>query len=472
MFYPSSLCSSSGCVIFTRDGDFLCLPHQHCRANACLRLLILRLVAEERFGRVQSVTRLPRVGSSGDAATIAFVDIRSASKAHLADHHLEGRSLKTTYYEPSSSPNIAVTSARATSSTGDSGSPRYVIPGYSENDESSRGFPLSSDLKCSSHPPPPVTLLRGSSVEPDSSYPSSAVVAPASSTTLRNRRSPLKSASADSPRAVPTQSIAGTRYRLANGPNTPLSPAYLENNRACVLSPSPELTGKTTRRGLALLSYAFINISSRFWGWSCSLFVYLELSLFSRFIFHTPPPPSPPAGLRLLDTALAQDAAEAQSEKLLLKMRLHCYRALACEIKCVSTDGCVTQRRIKDTGGSNWCHGSGSLRSVSLQVEIRWSDAMNGDVIEEKSLVSPPSHLALTCTFFTFTATCRSLSGSDSDSRESSPISGGSSRSPLRDTGSRSHSTSSGSPPRSPRNFSVVRMGASLEISLGPLTQF
>jgi hypothetical protein len=36
------------------------------------------------------------------AATIAFVDIKSASKAHLAEHKFEDRILTTEYYEPSS----------------------------------------------------------------------------------------------------------------------------------------------------------------------------------------------------------------------------------------------------------------------------------------------------------------------------------------------------------------------------------
>lgn len=35
------------------------------------------------------------------AATIAFMDIKSASKAHLAEHKFEDRILTTEYYEPS-----------------------------------------------------------------------------------------------------------------------------------------------------------------------------------------------------------------------------------------------------------------------------------------------------------------------------------------------------------------------------------
>lgn len=35
------------------------------------------------------------------AATIAFMDIKSASKAHLAEHKFDDRILTTEYYEPS-----------------------------------------------------------------------------------------------------------------------------------------------------------------------------------------------------------------------------------------------------------------------------------------------------------------------------------------------------------------------------------
>lgn len=40
-------------------------------------------------------------GSAGICATVAFVDICSAAKAHKADNRLEDRCLKTTYHEAS-----------------------------------------------------------------------------------------------------------------------------------------------------------------------------------------------------------------------------------------------------------------------------------------------------------------------------------------------------------------------------------
>ena len=75
-----------------------------------------------RYGPVQSVKVLAsgstagsNVGGNSDdisanaasansggglCATVAFVDICSAAKAHKVDHRLEDRLLKTTYYEP------------------------------------------------------------------------------------------------------------------------------------------------------------------------------------------------------------------------------------------------------------------------------------------------------------------------------------------------------------------------------------
>lgn len=78
-----------------------------------------------RYGRVQSVKLLPRgeecpgdgssgceagseAGSGGSAgsssqgasATVAFMDIKSAAKAHATEHTLDERSLTTQYYEP------------------------------------------------------------------------------------------------------------------------------------------------------------------------------------------------------------------------------------------------------------------------------------------------------------------------------------------------------------------------------------
>ena len=52
-------------------------------------------------------------------ATVAFMDIKSASKAHTAEHKFDDRILTTEYYEPCSIPSIAVVaSGLMTSSSG------------------------------------------------------------------------------------------------------------------------------------------------------------------------------------------------------------------------------------------------------------------------------------------------------------------------------------------------------------------
>ena len=56
-----------------------------------------------RFGRVQSVKILSHnKDEDGEAATVAFMDIKSANKAHGVEHKIEDRLLKTDYYDPSS----------------------------------------------------------------------------------------------------------------------------------------------------------------------------------------------------------------------------------------------------------------------------------------------------------------------------------------------------------------------------------
>lgn len=44
---------------------------------------------------------------SGFCATVAFMDIKSASKAHNAEHILDERTLTTEYYEPAAIPSAA-----------------------------------------------------------------------------------------------------------------------------------------------------------------------------------------------------------------------------------------------------------------------------------------------------------------------------------------------------------------------------
>lgn len=67
----------------------------------------------KRYGKVQSVKILPRSkteesnnnngSSSSVSATVAFIDIRSAAKAHNSENKIEERTLKTDYYEPPAS---------------------------------------------------------------------------------------------------------------------------------------------------------------------------------------------------------------------------------------------------------------------------------------------------------------------------------------------------------------------------------
>ncbi|XP_039756430.1 protein split ends isoform X2 [Pararge aegeria] len=71
----------------------------------------------KRYGRVQNVKLLGRMESasassnasanSGVCATVAFMDIKSASKAHNVEHVLDERTLTTEYYEPAAIPSTA-----------------------------------------------------------------------------------------------------------------------------------------------------------------------------------------------------------------------------------------------------------------------------------------------------------------------------------------------------------------------------
>ena len=88
-----------------------------------------------RFGRVQSVKILKQKGGGDhhglDActnATVAFMDIKSANKAHSVEHKLEDRLLRTDYYDPSSSSNSTpsqhynTNNSSSTTSSGGTGS--------------------------------------------------------------------------------------------------------------------------------------------------------------------------------------------------------------------------------------------------------------------------------------------------------------------------------------------------------------
>lgn len=71
----------------------------------------------DRYGKVQSVKILAKANSSksddnggntglavnGVSATVAFIDLKSAAKAHSSENKIEERTLKTDYYEPPAS---------------------------------------------------------------------------------------------------------------------------------------------------------------------------------------------------------------------------------------------------------------------------------------------------------------------------------------------------------------------------------
>ncbi|GIY27457.1 hypothetical protein CDAR_240701 [Caerostris darwini] len=63
----------------------------------------------KRYGKVQSVKILPKKEEeSGSCATVAFIDIKSAAKAHNADNKIDDRTLKTDYYEPQATASSAI----------------------------------------------------------------------------------------------------------------------------------------------------------------------------------------------------------------------------------------------------------------------------------------------------------------------------------------------------------------------------
>lgn len=80
-----------------------------CSPERSLNVLLL----SGRYGRVQSVKVLAKnkedeVNTNGLCATIAFIDIKSASKAHSGDNKVDERTLKTEYYEPISTTSSAI----------------------------------------------------------------------------------------------------------------------------------------------------------------------------------------------------------------------------------------------------------------------------------------------------------------------------------------------------------------------------
>lgn len=94
--YTSSLCRCYFLQSRFRD-DIIIIGHFLCVCN--------------RYGRVQSVKILARskeevaLGASGLCATVSFMDIKSASKAHNVEQKLDDRCLSTEYHEPTTLPS-------------------------------------------------------------------------------------------------------------------------------------------------------------------------------------------------------------------------------------------------------------------------------------------------------------------------------------------------------------------------------
>jgi len=73
-----------------------------------------------RFGRVQSVKILVKKGDDGidgGAATVAFMDIKSANIALNTEHKFEDRVLRTNYYDPSAFDGGVATPSSAASAS-------------------------------------------------------------------------------------------------------------------------------------------------------------------------------------------------------------------------------------------------------------------------------------------------------------------------------------------------------------------
>lgn len=62
------------------------------------------------------------ITNGGVCAAVAFMDIKSASKAHNCEHKLDERSLTTEYYEPAAIPSSAGSSPAGSGYSGSSGS--------------------------------------------------------------------------------------------------------------------------------------------------------------------------------------------------------------------------------------------------------------------------------------------------------------------------------------------------------------
>ncbi|KAF0308175.1 Msx2-interacting protein [Amphibalanus amphitrite] len=103
----------------------------------------------KRYGRVQSVKLLSAEDAAGPAATVAFIDIKSAAKAHNAENRVEERPLLTKYYDPNGRP-AADEPARPPAGVGGYPAGRGRGAGFS------RGVPRSATGKSEPVAPYPV----------------------------------------------------------------------------------------------------------------------------------------------------------------------------------------------------------------------------------------------------------------------------------------------------------------------------
>ncbi|XP_050503050.1 protein split ends isoform X1 [Diabrotica virgifera virgifera] len=101
----------------------------------------------KRYGRVQSVKLLPRCteektgGEITMACTVAFMDIKSASKAHNSELKIDDRTLNTEYYEPAAIPSSASPQTNAPSPYSTSpGSTRFPNGHGSTDDHGTSAF--------------------------------------------------------------------------------------------------------------------------------------------------------------------------------------------------------------------------------------------------------------------------------------------------------------------------------------------
>ncbi|XP_063626010.1 protein split ends isoform X2 [Cydia splendana] len=118
----------------------------------------------KRYGRVQNVKLLGRtenasalaggsaISGCGICATVAFMDIKSASKAHNAEHVLDDRTLTTEYYEPAAIPTAAGAPSAGSSPAGSGYSGSSSSVNSAPNPPSTSRYHLSGGEDSTSNP--------------------------------------------------------------------------------------------------------------------------------------------------------------------------------------------------------------------------------------------------------------------------------------------------------------------------------